>query len=153
MEEKCETAEKILKYATETEQLIQDLDRRFEYVAFSCGPSGYVGCSQECRGVGLRRRTGFTEDIANHLMAIGIKKDRLIICLRPIIETFEKLRRTRSGHVIYWCMGQGLSSKQYGEKYNYSRRHVRRIYIKAMSDFYDILEASGGHELIEKFKS
>ncbi len=152
MEEKCEAAERVLLYAMETERLIWELDKRFERVAFSCGPSGYVGCSQECRGAGERRRTGFTEDIVEYLLKIGIKKDKLIISLRPLVEAFERMRKTRSGHVIYWCVGRGMSSQQYADKYKYSRRHARRLYIKAMSEFYDLLVDSGGKELIEKLK-
>lgn len=102
MEEKCEIAERILSHVMEMEYYIRELDMRFEKTVFACGPSGYVGCSNECRGAGDRRRSGFMEDIAEYLNALGKKKDRVIISLKPVVQAFEELKGTRSGHVIFF---------------------------------------------------
>ena len=152
MEEKCEIAERILEYVTDLERYIHDIDKKFDAVVMSCGPSGYVGCSNECRGSGLRRRSAFMEDIAEYLNNLGRKKDSAIIALRPVAEAFEDMKYSKSGHVIYWRIGKGISVQEYAEKFKFSRRHSRRLYIKAMADLYDRIEKFNGHELIEKFK-
>ncbi len=151
MEEKIDIAEKILLSLKEIEKCITDIDKRFEQVVFACGPSGYVGCSNECRGVGRRRRSGFMEDIATYLNNLGKKKDRLIISIRPVVLAFEKLKGTRSGHIIYHRIGRGMGVQEYGNKFGFSRRHVRRLYIKAMLDMYNALIENGGEELIKKY--
>ncbi len=152
MEEHCEIAEKILLNLHEIEKYVHELDKQFERTVLSCGPSGYVGCSHECRGIGQRRRSGYMEDIAAYLNELGRKKDRMIIFIKPIVEAFERLKGTRSGHVIYNRIGKGMSVQEYGEKFGYSRRHSRRLYIKAMNDFYNTLLEYNGQEIIDKYK-
>jgi len=149
--EEYEIAERVIKYALNTEKMIHDIDKRFERIIYSCAPSGYVGCSQESRGSGDLRRTSFMSEIGECLTRLGQKKDRAIITLKPIVIAFERLKHTRSGHVIYWQIGKGLSTAEYGEKFNFSRRHARRLYIKAMQDLYTLLNENGGENLIEKF--
>ena len=125
---------------------------RFEKTVFACGPSGYVGCSNECRGAGDRRRSGFMEDIAEYLNALGKKKDRVIISLKPVVQAFEELKGTRSGHVIFFRVGKGLSVQEYADTFHYSRRHARRLYLQAMADFYQKLAKYDTEGLIEKFR-
>jgi|GEM_PF-6829560 hypothetical protein len=152
MEEKCEIAERILSHVMEMEYYIRELDMRFEKTVFACGPSGYVGCSNECRGAGDRRRSGFMEDIAEYLNALGKKKDRVIISLKPVVQAFEELKGTRSGHVIFFRVGKGLSVQEYADTFHYSRRHARRLYLQAMADFYQKLAKYDTEGLIEKFR-
>lgn len=152
MEEKCEIAERILSHVMEMEHYIHELDMRFEKTVFACGPSGYVGCSNECRGAGDRRRSGFMEDIAEYLNALGKKKDRVILSLRPVVQAFEELKGTRSGHVIYFRVGRGLSVQEYADTFQYSRRHARRLYIQAMADFYQKLAKYDTGGLIKRFQ-
>ncbi len=152
MEEKCEIAERILQHVMEMERYIHELDMRFEKTVFACGPSGYVGCSHECRGAGDRRRSGFMEDIAEYLNALGRKKDRVIISLKPVVQAFEALKGTRSGHVIFYRVGKGISVQEYADTFHYSRRHARRLYIKAMEDFYQKLIRYDTEGLVERFR-
>lgn len=151
MEEKCEVAEKILKNVSELEEKIRELDIRFERTVFASGPSGYVGCSHECRGMGQRKRSGSMESIAAYLNDLGRKKDRLILQLRPVADAFESMKGTKSGHVIFFRIAKGMSVQAYADKFGYSRRHARRLYIRAMADFYDALSAAGGAELIDRY--
>lgn len=151
MDERCETAEKILMFAKEAQRYINNVDKKFERVVFECGPSGYVGCSHECRGQGLRRRSGCMEDISNYLLRLGQNKDQMILLIRPVILAFENMSRTRSGHVIYYRCGKCLTVQQYADRFGYSRRHARRLYIKAMLDLYNNISRFDGKELISKF--
>lgn len=151
MEEKCEIAERILKNVSELEQKIRELDLRFEKTVMAAGPSGYVGCSHECRGMGQRRRSGSMEVIAAYLNDLGRKKDRLILLLRPVADAFDKMKKTKSGHVIYYRIAKGVSVQQYADAFGYSRRHARRLYIRAMADFYDALSSAGGDDLIRRY--
>ncbi len=151
MKENWQIAEEILNYAVETQDYIRKLDKQFEKIVFESGPSGYVGCSHECRGQGQRRRSGSMEDISKVLMRIGINKDKAIISIKPLIDAFEKMKRTRSGHVIYYRVGKKIGVQDYADRFGYSRRHSRRLYIRAMEDLYSILEENGGMSLIEKF--
>ena len=151
MEEKCEVAERILKNISELEQKIRELDLRFEKTVMAAGPSGYVGCSHECRGMGQRRRSGSMENIAAYLNDLGRKKDKLILLLGPAADAFETMKGTKSGHVIFYRIGRGISVQEYADKFGYSRRHARRLYIRAMADFYDMLASCGGEELIKRF--
>lgn len=151
MNEKYETAERLLAFAKEAEQYIRNIDKRFERTVFECGPSGYVGCSHECRGAGLRRRSGHTEDIVEYLYDLGKKKDQMILFLRPLVCAFDDMKRTRSGHIIYYCVGKGYSSQEYAQRFDYSRRHARRLYIKAMEDLYLYVMKNGGKSLLNKF--
>ena len=88
-----EAAEKILDYVRERESFIHKIDRKFEHIVFENGPSGYVGCSNECRGAGLRRRTGHMIDTVAYLTALGQEKDRAILELNPVVCAFEKTSR------------------------------------------------------------
>ena len=151
MKERYQIVEDLLAYAIEAEQYIKSIDKRFEKTVLECGPSGYVGCSHECRGAGLRRRSGHTEDIVDYLYEMGKKKDQMILFLRPLVCAFDDMKRTRSGHIIYYCVGKGLSSQEYGERFNYSRRHTRRLYLKAMEDLFCYILRNGGKTLLNKF--
>lgn len=151
MKEKVEIVEDLLAYAIEAERYINNIDKRFERTIFECGPSGYVGCSHECRGAGLRRRSSYAEDIIDYLYEMGKKKDQMILFLRPLVCAFDDMKRTRSGHIIYYCVGKGLSSQEYAEKFDYSRRHARRLYLKAMEDLYCYILRNGGKTLLNKF--
>lgn len=91
-------------------------------------------------------------DIAEYLNTLGRKKDRVIIGLSPVVQAFEALRGTRSGHVIFFRTGKGLSVQEYAQKFHYSRRHARRLYIQAMADFYQKLLQFNGEDLIETFR-
>lgn len=153
MTEKWEIAEKIVKYAKGLEEYVHDIDIKFECTVFACGPSGYVGCSHECRGSGRRRRSGHMLDMASYLNDLGRKKDRAIITMRPVVLAFEELKNTRTGHIIYYRLGRNLSSQEYGERFGYSRRHSRRIYIKALNELYDAIYKNNGESLIEKFNT
>lgn len=146
-----EAAEKILDYVRERESFINKIDRKFERIAFENGPSGYVGCSNECRGAGLRRRSGYMEDTAAYLTALGQEKDRAILELKPVVCAFEKMRGSRSGHIIYYRVGKKLGVQEYADKVGISRRHCRRLYIKAMDDLAKFIIFYGGQDLINKF--
>ncbi len=146
-----EAAEKILDYVRERESFIHKIDRKFEHIVFENGPSGYVGCSNECRGAGLRRRTGHMIDTVAYLTALGQEKDRAILELNPVVCAFEKLRGTRSGHIIYYRVGKKMGVQEYADKVGISRRHCRRLYIKAMDDLAKFIAFYGGQDLLDKF--
>lgn len=146
-----EAAEKVLDYVKERESFINKTDRKFERIVFENGPSGYVGCSNECRGSGLRRRTGHMEDTAEYLTALGQEKDRAILEIKPVVCAFERLRGTRSGHIIYFRAGRKLGVQEYADKVGISRRHCRRLYIKAMDDLAKFIAFYGGQDLLDKF--
>lgn len=149
---RCETAEKILEYACEKENFINRADKKFIRTVFECGPSGYVGCSNECRGVGLLRRSGYMADIADYLLNLGAEKDRAIIEIKPVLCAFEKMKNTRSGHIIYYRIGKKMGVQAYADKIGISRRHCRRLYVKAMEEFLQHVIANGGASLVEKFE-
>ncbi len=148
---RCETAEKILEYACEKENFINRADKQFFRTALECGPSGYVGCSNECRGVGLLRRSGYMADIAEYLLKLGIEKDRAIIEIKPVLCAFEKMKNTRNGHIIYYRIGKKMGVQEYADKIGISRRHCRRLYVKAMEEFLNLVTFYGGAKLVEKF--
>ena len=99
------------------------------------------------RGAGLRRHSGYMEDTA----ALGQEKDRAIMELKPVVCAFEKLRGTRSGHIIYYRAGKKSGVQEYADKVGISRRHCRRLYIKAMDDLAKFIIRYGGQNLIDKF--
>lgn len=148
---RCETAERILEYACEKENFINRADKQFFRTVLECGPSGYVGCSNECRGVGLLRRSGHMADIAEYLLNLGIEKDRAIIEIKPVLCAFEKMKNTRNGHIIYYRIGKKMGVQEYADKIGISRRHCRRIYVKAMEEFLNLVTFYGGAKLVEKF--
>lgn len=151
MKEKYESAEALLDYAIQAQICINRIDAQYNRIVFECGPSGYVGCSNECRGSGLRRRSGSMMEIVDYLTELGKKKDRLIIFLKPLICAFEDMKNSRDGHIIYHMCGKGLSAQEYGEKFGYSRRHVRRMYIRALTDLYNNILRNDGDALLNKF--
>lgn len=76
----------------------------------------------------------------------------MIISLKPVVQAFEELKGTRSGHVIFFRVGKGLSVQEYADTFHYSRRHARRLYLQAMADFYQKLAKYDTEGLIEKFR-
>ena len=152
MQEFWETAEKILAYAVNTEERIRRIDKKYTQTVYACGPSGYVGCSQECRGAGERRRSGCMETIVPYLESLLERKRALILSVMPVVEAFESLRGTRSAHVLYYCCGKQYSSQEYGKKFGYSRRHARRLYLRAMTDLYKRILLFQGEDLIQRFE-
>ena len=118
----------------------------FDYMSFyNIAPCDII------RGAGLRRRSGYMEDTAAHLTALGQEKDRAIMELKPVVCAFEKLRGTSSGHIIYYRAGKKLGVQEYADRAGISRRHCRRLYIKAMDDLAKFIIRYGGQNLIDKF--
>ena len=142
-------AEKLLKQLKEMEAACKRIDKQVYATALRGGPSGYVGQSQECRGQGLRRRSGSAFAMAQYLLELMEQKKRLLHILSLAQTVFMQLRGTKEGRLIYLRFGQRLSTQACADRMGISRRQYHRRYVRALQVFTDkVTETEAGTALL-----
>ena len=142
-------AEKLLKQLKDMEAACRRIDRQVYATALAGGPSGYVGQSQECRGQGLRRRSGSAFGMSQYLLALTDQKRRLLQMLSPVQTVFIQLRGSKEGRLIYLRFGLCLPTQECADRMGISRRQYHRRYVRALQVFIEkITETEAGDALL-----